>query len=213
LGVIGVDDDEAVCLLSEPQLSSVRPDAEKVGYRAAEILHELLAGTPTRRGVEFVPPVAVVQRLSTQAIAVDDREVARICRFIRRNAGSGINVADVERFTTLSRRQLERRIRTELGRTLRQEITLAQIAIVKRLLLETSMTLEQIAPLAGYDYPERLCAVFKRETDETPSEFRRGRADDTPRAGQKIRATARSPGPQMTVAQAARPGRTRRLFS
>ena len=44
LGVIGVDDDDAICPLSDPPLSSVQPDAEQVGFRAAETLANLMGG-------------------------------------------------------------------------------------------------------------------------------------------------------------------------
>ena len=106
-------------------------------------------------------------------MAVEDREIARVCRFIREHACEGIDVNTVAEFTSLSRRQLERRFRVELNRTLHDEITSVQLAKVKQLLSETSMTLEQITPLAGYSHKERLSAVFKRETGETPGEYRR----------------------------------------
>lgn len=172
IAVIGVDDDDAICPLSDPPLSSVRPDAERVGYQAAEILNAMMNGQPPPRSVQYVSPTTVVQRLSTQVIAVEDREVARVCRFIREHACDGIDVNDVAEFTTLSRRQLERRFRNELNRTPHEEITAAQIARVKQLLIETNMTLEQIAQLAGYSHKERLSAVFKREVGGTPGDYR-----------------------------------------
>ncbi len=176
VAVIGVDDDDAICPLSDPPLSSIRPDAERVGYRAAEILNVMMNGEPVSQAIEYVPPKSVVQRLSTQVIAVEDREVARVCRFIREHACDGIDVNDVAAFTRLSRRQLERRFRRELKRTPHQEITAIQVAKVQQLLRETEMTLEEIAPLAGYGHKESLSAVFKRECGETPGEYRR-RAD------------------------------------
>lgn len=172
LAVIGVDDDDAICPLSNPPLSSVRPNAERVGYRAAEILSDMLSGKLAPTETEFVPPTGIVQRLSTQVCAVEDREVARVCRFIREHACEGINVENVVEFSSLSRRQVERRFRAELNRTPREEITAVQIARVKQLLSETTMTLEQMTPLAGYSHKERLSAVFKRETKETPGEYR-----------------------------------------
>lgn len=110
--------------------------------------------------------------MSTQAIAVEDREVARVCRFIRNHACDGIDVNDITEMTSLSRRQLERRFRRELNRTPHEEITAIQISKVKQLLVETDMTLEQIAPLAGYSHKESLSAVFKREVKQTPGEYR-----------------------------------------
>ena len=173
LGVIGVDDDDAICLLCDPPLSSVRPDAERVGYRAAEVLHKLMNGKPPATSIAPIRPTMVSERLSTQVVAVEDRELARVCRFIRQHACDGINVNDVAEFTTLSRRQLERRFRDELGKTPHEEITEFQIARVKQLLRESEMTLEEISPLAGYSHKERLSAVFKRETGETAGEYRR----------------------------------------
>ena len=173
LGVIGVDNDDAICLLCDPALSSVCPDAEKVGYRAAEILHGMMQGIAPEHEVEYIQPTSVCERLSTQVVAVEDRELARVCRFIRQHACDGINVGDVAQFTTLFRRQLERRFREELNRTPHEEITSTQIDRTKQLLRETEMTLEQIAPIAGYSHKERLSAVFKRETGETPGEYRK----------------------------------------
>lgn len=187
IGVIGVDDDDAICPLCDPPLSSVRPDAERAGYRAAEILHGMMQGQMPPNKIEFVPPTSVVRRLSTEVDAVDDRAIARSCQFIREHACEGINVDDVASYVALSRRQLERRFRKELGRTPHNEITAVQISRVKQLLRETTMTLEQITPLAGYSYKERLSAVFKRETGETPGEYRsRDNIDEVP-LGTRIR--------------------------
>ncbi|MCM2374461.1 AraC family transcriptional regulator [Aporhodopirellula aestuarii] len=172
IGVIGVDDDDAICLLCDPTLSSVRPDAVRVGYRAGEILHQMLSGLQPEEQIEYISPTSVCERFSTKVIAVDDVELARVCRFIRQHACDGINVGDVAEFTTLSRRQLERRCQEELDQTLHQLITATQIARVKQLLTETKMTLEQITHRTGYSHKERLSAVFKRETGQTPGEYR-----------------------------------------
>lgn len=177
LGVIGVDDDDTICPLSASPLSSVQPDADGVGYLAAETLdaitkqrHEV--GLRSAK-IRHVPPVRVVQRESTEVFAVEDRELARVCRFIRRNACKGINVTDVVEYSNLSRRQLERRFRNELQCTPREEITRVQIRRIKRLLSETDMPLERIAQLVGYSHTENVSVIFRRETGQTPGAFRR----------------------------------------
>ena len=174
IGMIGVEDDDTICPLSNPPLSSVQPNSEQVGYRAAEVLDAVMHGSSAPQAVQYISPEEVVQRLSTQVIAVEDREVARVCRFIREHACDGIDVHDVADFTSLPRRRLERRFRTELNRT-PHEVTATQVAKVKQLLLEPEMTLEQIAPLAGYRHKERLSAVFRREVGEAPGEYRKRR--------------------------------------
>ncbi len=173
ISVIGVDDDDAICPLSNPPLSSVQPDAQRVGFRSAEILDALMVGETFDEEIEYIPPKTVVQRMSTQVVAVEDREIARVCRFIREHACEGINVSDVADFTSLSRRQLERRFRNELGSTPHEEITSVRVARVQQLLRETDMTLEQITQLTGFSHKESLCAVFRRSVGETPGQYRR----------------------------------------
>ncbi len=177
LGIIGVDNDDAICLLSDPPLTSVCPNAEQVGYRAAEILNEMLTGKFDGPQVEHVRATTVVQRLSTQVIAIEDRELSKVLRFIREHACQGIDVNDVLEITSLSRRQLERRFRAELNSTPHQEITSTRIQRVKKLLSESPMTLDQISKLAGFNHKELLCSVFKRVTGETPSQYRRRDSD------------------------------------
>ncbi|MEO1981189.1 MAG: substrate-binding domain-containing protein [Fuerstiella sp.] len=70
---MGVDNDDAICPLNDPPLSSVRPDARRVGFRGAEILHSLMNGETTSARVEYVNPTHLVQRLSTQVSTVEDR--------------------------------------------------------------------------------------------------------------------------------------------
>ena len=57
LGVIGVDDDDAICPLSDPPLSSVQPDAEQVGFRAAEILARMMEGEKPAAVTEYISPL------------------------------------------------------------------------------------------------------------------------------------------------------------
>lgn len=42
VAVIGVDNDEVLCDLCDPPLTSVAPDTEAIGMRAAELLHRLM---------------------------------------------------------------------------------------------------------------------------------------------------------------------------
>ncbi len=46
LGIIGVDNDDVICPICDPPLSSVCPDAEGVGFRAAEILSAMMQSIP-----------------------------------------------------------------------------------------------------------------------------------------------------------------------
>ncbi|OAI39489.1 XylR family transcriptional regulator [Planctomycetaceae bacterium SCGC AG-212-D15] len=176
VAVIGVDDDVLLCELCDPPLSSVVPNPERIGYEAAALLDRLMAGEKSAdldNAERFIEPLGVTPRQSTDVLAIDDPHVAAAVRFIREHACSGATVGDVLTHVPLSRTILERRFRKYLGRSPQAEIRSVQLKRVKQLLAETDLRLERIAELAGYEHPEYLSVVFKRETGETPGEYRR----------------------------------------
>jgi LacI family transcriptional regulator len=172
VAVVGVDNDELLCDLASPPLSSVIPNAHRTGYEAAALLDRMMAGKRVPPVARLIAPLGVAARQSTDVLAVDDREVARAVQFIREHACDGINVGDVLRAVPLSRRVLEQRFQRMLGRTPREEILQVRLARVKQLLGETDLPLYLIAERTGFEHVEYLSVVFKRETALTPSAFR-----------------------------------------
>lgn len=173
VAVIGVDNDELFCELSNPPLSSVVLDAEQGGYEAAKLLDRLMSSRKTPHARIGVEPLWVTARQSTDLIAVDDPEVAAALRFIRDHAREQIGVEDVVRKAAISRRMLEIRFSHVLGRSIREEIQRVRLTWVKQLLLETRMPVAKITTLAGFSSLTHLSKVFRRETGETLSHYRR----------------------------------------
>jgi LacI family transcriptional regulator len=173
VAVVGVDDDELLCELSTPPLSSVIPNAERIGYEAAALLDRLMAGGPVGPAETLIPPLGVATRLSSDVLAIDDVATADAVRFIRQNACRGITVADVLRAVPVSRTLLERRFRHYLGRSPQAEIRAVQLRRVRQLLAETDYKLSQVAEMSGFAYPEYLSSVFRHATGQTPGAYRR----------------------------------------
>ena len=173
LAVLGVDNDLLLCGLTTPTLSSVRPDTRRTGYEAASLLDRMLAGERIPPNGLLIRPIGIESRLSTDSLAIPDRDVAAALRFIREHACDGIGVMDVLRVVPLSRRMLEHRFRKWSGRTPHEEILRTRIERAKKLLVDTDDALERIAPLAGFEHPEYLSYAFRRETGITPGSYRR----------------------------------------
>jgi LacI family transcriptional regulator len=173
VAVIGVDDD-LVCELCDPPLSSVVPNTDEIGFAAAALLDRLLAGeTPPREWRTFRPR-RIVPRESTDLRAViEDQDVALAVRHIREHACYGVTVSDVLRQLSVSRAWLERRFRKYLGHSPQTEIRAAQVRRVQQLLVETDRPLTKIAELTGFNHPEYMGVVFKRMTGQTPGDYRR----------------------------------------
>jgi LacI family transcriptional regulator len=172
IAVIGVDNDEVLCNLSEPPLSSVVPDTELIGYEAAVLLGKLMAGAKVAAGESFVPPGGIVTRRSTDVLAVEDRQIAAAMRFIREHACEDIDVSDVLRAVPMSRSTLDRRFIKILGRSPKDEILRVRLGRVKQLLAETDLPLSLISEKVGLEYVEHLSRMFKEREGLTPSDFR-----------------------------------------
>lgn len=173
VAVLGVDNDELVCDLADPPLSSVAPNAAAAGAEAAALLDRLMAGEPVPPTAHLIPPVRVVPRQSTDVLAVDDPDVAAAVRFIRDHACDGIGVADLLRAVPMSRRVLESRFTAKLGHTPHEEIARVRIERVKWLLAHTETPLATIARQTGFAHPEYLCVAFKKAVGEPPGAYRK----------------------------------------
>jgi LacI family transcriptional regulator len=175
VAVLGVDNDELVCDLSYPQLSSIAASTERAGYEAARVLDKLMRGqtiTQTEKKV-VVSPLHVVTRQSTDVMAIEDRCVAEAVRFIRDHSRTVIQVADVAQAVGLSRRALEQRFRRVLNHSVHDEIKHTWINQMVNLLTSTNLSVSQITRLLGYSYPNNVCRCFKQQKGLNPSEYRR----------------------------------------
>jgi len=175
LGVVGVDNDEPLCEVSDPPLSSVWPNHRQVGYEAARLLDALMRDGATPEAPTLLPPKGVHARVSTDSLAVDDRNVAQSLRFIREHACEPIDVDDVVRAVPISRSVLQRLFRDLLGRSMHDEIIRVRLSRARELLQETDLPLIEIAERAGFRHQEYMGAVFRQRLGITPGTLRRRR--------------------------------------
>ena len=173
VAVVGVDNEELVCLLAYPPLSSVVPDAYRVGYESAALLDRMMKGHPVTEMLRSIPPVSVATRQSSDVTAIANPCLASAMQFIRESACQGIGVDDVLAHLSVSRSVLQRLFRKELGQTILDAITATRMHRVKQLLAETDLSLNDIADRAGFSYVEYLSTSFRHHTGQSPSSYRR----------------------------------------
>jgi len=173
IAVIGVDNDELVCELTTPPLSSVAVGAEQVGYAAAALLADLMAGKPAPAQPIFLPPIGVVARQSTDVLASADADLIEVIRFIRNQACQGIRVEEIYPRTTLSPSTLKRRFKQLLGRSPKEEIVRVQLERARELLTRTDLSVSDVALKCGFSEPRRLHVVFHQQVGMTPRMYRK----------------------------------------
>jgi LacI family transcriptional regulator len=173
VAVLGVDNDNLICDVSNPPLSSIRLGLDKAAYRASKLLDSMMSGEKVKEQHLFWYPEQVIIRQSTNILAIEDEEVAKAVRFIQKNVRLSLSVKEVVENTTLSRRTLEQRFKIIVNRTIREEIRRICVERISQLLLETNMTIYQIATTLVCPNGEHLSRTFRREKGMSPKEYRR----------------------------------------
>ncbi|HAU38709.1 MAG TPA: hypothetical protein DCX07_13455 [Phycisphaerales bacterium] len=173
VSLLGVDNDEMLCEMSYPTLSSVATPQQRIGFLAAHLLDRLLRGERIQPRTHLLRPVSVVVRQSSDILATDDPVAVAAMRFIREHADASIRVSDVAEAVPLSRRSLETRFRSRFGLSLLEAIQQVHVDQAKAMLRQTRLSLEQIAEITGFNSRERFSRVFRQMTGETPGAYRR----------------------------------------
>ena len=173
VAIIGADNDEVVCGLSNPPLSSVAINFERAGYEAAGVLDHLMRGA--RRVPERIMVRAshVVPRQSTDILAVEDAGLAKALRFIRDHARSGATVEATARAAGLSRRVLEKRVRKYLKHSALEEIRRVRTDQIARMLVETELPVSQIAETLGFEDVQHVARYFRAGKGLSPLAYRK----------------------------------------
>lgn len=183
VAVVGADNDEFLCNLSTPRLTSIETNTQEVGYQAAALLDRLMDERDARAGKPTRTPKAPVERIliraarliprdSTDVMAVDDAELVAGLRFIREHACRPISVTDLVRAIHVSRRVIERRFQQHLGRSPNDEILRVRLERAKLLLSESELSTAQIAHRTGFATASYFCHLFRSKTGRSPAAWR-----------------------------------------
>jgi len=173
VAIIGVDNDDQVCDMSNPSLSSVALDVENASFSACSLLDKMMAGQKMPPQTVTVSPKRVVTRQSTNIVAVEDKLVSQALNYIHRNAKNLIQVDDVIKALDVSRRSLHDKFNKALRRSVYSEIKRVRIDLISQMLLETDMSISDIALNLGYDNTNHFARYFKQKTGISPIDYRK----------------------------------------
>jgi len=171
VAVLGVDNDELLCGLATPPLSSVITDGRGAGRLAARLLDRVLVGedVPVEH---LMPPVGLAVRRSSDALAANDPDVAAAVAFIRDNFQAGLKAEDVAAAVGQGRRGLEAGFQRRLGRSIHDVIQRVQFQTVEYLLRTSDLKLAIVAHRCGFKHAEYMTVVFTKRYGMSPSAWR-----------------------------------------
>lgn len=171
IAILGVDNDSLLCNFTEPTLSSIDPNAEGIGYAAAERLAGLFDGEAPRPS--FIMPKGLVERGSTLAYPVNPPWLSDALVFIRANVANQLQARDVFERTGRSHTVVDRVFREVLGDTVARTIANSRIDEAKRLLGSSDLTLAEIAKLSGFASVQYFTNAFTEAVGQSPSVYRK----------------------------------------
>lgn len=172
IALIGVDNDEFVCRLASPTITSVALNTERSGFEAATLLDNMMSGK-AKGHYEIEASVSqVVERQSTNIIAIENEQVAMSIKFIRENSQRQIQVEEVAETAMMSRRNLQKKFSEILGMPISVYIRRVRSEKICQALVETNSPVSKIAYDLGFASLENLCRYFKREVGISPQGYR-----------------------------------------
>jgi LacI family transcriptional regulator len=172
VAIIGVDNDHLICNLSNPPLSSVALKYERAGYEIAKLLDRLMSGEEMKGQQVIIEPTHIVTRQSTNTLYLDDPYVLQAVRYIHQNSSRLLQVDDVVMNSKLSRRALQQKFNKILGHSIIYEIQQRHADQIAKMLIETNLSISQIALSMGHNGVEHISRYFRLAKKCSPTEYR-----------------------------------------
>ena len=173
IAILGVDNDDLLCNISDPPLSSIVLDVENGGYNAGKLLHQLITKEITEPFNIVVNPLIIERRKSTEKYAVSDKNIRTILNYIEKNYANHLSVEELVKQVPLSRRVLEKKFKEETGESLYQYIQNYRIDQFTRLLITTDYSLFEAALQSGFENYKNVSRVFRKYKSLSPAEYRK----------------------------------------
>ncbi len=172
IAILGIDNDELMCNLTYPNLSSIARNHSKAAFTACEMLQKMMDGEAIKDKIIPTEPIQVVQRTSTDTIACNDAEVTGAPHYIRDNIHLPINVADVVKSTNISRRSLYTRFKAVTGKTIHEDIQFQKLQKFKELLRNQNLSVKEVAFRLGFNDVSHVSRWFSAIDGMPPVKWR-----------------------------------------
>lgn len=178
IAVLGVDNEEVICVHVEPPLSSVARNNNQEGYHAAALLDRLIQCKAVDALEEMIPPSGVVARASTDTVAFKDARLRAAIEFLNNHMESSIGVEQLAAHAGVSRRWMEYAFRDALGESPYQFIRNRRLRLAQQLLeRRPAMKIYQVAQRTGFTSAKQFSMAFGQVFGVSPREYQRSKIE------------------------------------
>lgn len=172
VSLLGVDNDQMICLLSDPPISSINQNTIKGGYQAASLIERMMKNPEYRWRNIIVEPTFITTRASTNIYSTSNPYISVVLQHIHEKIKSKLSVQSLVDLVPLSRRSLEHMFREVTGDSIYSYILKLRIERFASELIETNKPIVDIALELGYIDYKNISRQFKTLKGCTPSEYR-----------------------------------------
>ncbi len=173
IAILGIDNNESLCNICTPPLSSIALNLNKAGYDAAELLDRIISGKEQLQGQQIkIQTREVKERASTDILAIDDPDVLNALKYIRTHENEPLQVEDIAQHICISKRSLQMKFHHILKTSIHDAIVHAHFNLARQLILETDLSIEDIAIRSGFHYSSNMRRAFLDITGMLPQKYR-----------------------------------------
>ncbi|MEN6308744.1 MAG: XylR family transcriptional regulator [Anaerohalosphaeraceae bacterium] len=174
IAVLGINNTRIICETQIPKISSVALSYYKAGFEAAELLDKMMNGKiESAEQTIRIEPTNIITRQSTDFSLIKDYEVGKAMNFIHHNSVKLLQVSDVAEQTGLSKNALQKRFKKAVGCSISQEIRRACADKIAEMLLNTNMSISDIAMSIGFSGDDHISRYFRQSMGMTPLDYRK----------------------------------------
>lgn len=172
LAILGCNNNELACDASPIPLSTIDLSLSVRAREAAMKLDDLMNGKESAAQEHEYRVRGLIANRSSDETVFEHAGFKKALGFIKARYAEQITAEEVAQVAGLSRRALERHFRTQLDRTITDEIHRRRIRQAKALLLTSQHPVNKIAGFCGYNYPQSFHKNFLQSEAVSPAKFR-----------------------------------------
>lgn len=173
ISLLGVDNDDLICNISDPPISSIELEVEKGGYSLGRLIHkQIMEGNKETFNI-VINPIRIELRQSTEKHNIKDPYVLDVVKKIESHYYTDLNVTTLLDDIPLSRRNFEVRFKNIMHTSIYQYILTCRINHLADLLIATNDSLVDLALRVGFKGYNNISRIFKKFKGCSPLEYRK----------------------------------------
>lgn len=172
IALLGIGNEVEICDFVPVPLSSIDMNLEKQGRALVRLIQQAIDGEPESENPVIINPKGVVERQSTNLLAVPDPVVAMAVSFIWEHYQKQLSIDDVAKVAGVSRTTIIRKFKQHLNHGVNTEIRRKRLEKSKNLLRGTTMIVADVASESGFPTVTYFHKAFVKAYGMTPGEFR-----------------------------------------